>query len=119
MELQAFTSQNCTELNPDIRMCLTELERKLAKHFNRVEIHGKRSRMVPVLLTPDMIAAMDLLVKNRNQCQVHTENVYLLHVQVSVSITEALTAFGRMHTNMVLRGTRLNKTAETSRHVVH
>ncbi|XP_041807624.1 uncharacterized protein LOC121616862 [Chelmon rostratus] len=77
MELQSFTSRNCTELNPDIMMCLTELERRLAKHFDRVEIRGKRSRMVPVLLTPDMIAAMDLLVKNRNECQVHTENVYL------------------------------------------
>ncbi|XP_070826723.1 uncharacterized protein [Chaetodon trifascialis] len=77
MEFQAFTSRNRTELNPDIMMCLTELERKLAKHFDRVEIRGKRSRMVPVLLTPDMITAMDLLVKNRNECQVRTENVYL------------------------------------------
>lgn len=77
MELQVFTSRNRTELNPDIMMCLTELERKLVKHFDRVEIRGKRSRMVPVLLTPDMITAMDLLVKTRNQCKVHTENVYL------------------------------------------
>lgn len=33
--------------------------------------------MVPVLLTPDMIAAMDLLIKYRNDCQVSTENIYL------------------------------------------
>ena len=66
-----------SELNPDIMMCPSELEKKLAKHFDRVEIHGKRSRMVPVLLTPDMIAAMNLLVKNRNKCQVHTDNIYL------------------------------------------
>lgn len=33
--------------------------------------------MVPRLLTPDMIAAMELLVKNRNKFQVQTENVYL------------------------------------------
>ncbi|XP_051734581.1 uncharacterized protein LOC127504143 isoform X42 [Ctenopharyngodon idella] len=77
MELQAFTSRNRTELNPDIMMGLTEFERKVAKYFDRVEIRGKRSRMVPVLLTPDMITAMDLLIKNRNECQVHTENVYL------------------------------------------
>ncbi|CAM4615510.1 unnamed protein product [Leuciscus chuanchicus] len=77
MELQAFTSRNRTELNPDIMTGLTEFERKVAKYFDRVEIRGKRSRMVPVLLTPDMIAAMDLLIKNRNECQVHTENVYL------------------------------------------
>nr|XP_043879455.1 uncharacterized protein LOC122767933 isoform X2 [Solea senegalensis] len=77
MELQTFTSRNRTELNPDIMMGLTELEKNLAKHFDRVEIRGKRSRMVPVLLTPDMVAAMDLLIKNRIECQVHTENVYL------------------------------------------
>ena len=77
MELQVFTSRNRTELNPDIMIGLTELERKLARHFDRVEIRGKGSRMVPVLLTPDMIAAMDLLVTNRNDCQVCTENVYL------------------------------------------
>ncbi|XP_036961816.1 uncharacterized protein LOC119023775 isoform X3 [Acanthopagrus latus] len=77
MELQVFTSRNRTELNPDIMIGLTELEKKLARHFDRVEIRGKGSRMVPVLLTPDMIAAMDLLVTNRNDCQVCTENVYL------------------------------------------
>lgn len=77
MEVQSFTSRNCTELNPDIMMCLSELERNLAKHFERVEIRGKRSRMVPVLLTPDMITAMNLLVESRIKCDVPTENVYL------------------------------------------
>ncbi|XP_067299454.1 uncharacterized protein [Pseudorasbora parva] len=77
MELQAFTSRNRTKLNPNIMMGLTEFERKVVKYFDRVEIRGERSRMVPVLLTPDMITAMDLLVKKRNECQVHTENVYL------------------------------------------
>lgn len=77
MELQVFTSRNGTELDPDIMIGLTKFERKLAKHFDRVEIRGKRSRMVPVLLTPDMIAAMELLAKARSECQVRTENVYL------------------------------------------
>lgn len=40
MELQAFTSRNRTELNPDILICLTELEKKLANHFDRVEKNG-------------------------------------------------------------------------------
>ncbi|XP_057707363.1 uncharacterized protein LOC130926131 isoform X2 [Corythoichthys intestinalis] len=77
MDLQSFTSRNRAELNPDIMMCLSELERKLAKHFDRVEIRGKRSRMVPVLLTPSMISAMEFLVNKRNDCQVDTKNVYL------------------------------------------
>ncbi|KAK0142631.1 hypothetical protein N1851_019441 [Merluccius polli] len=77
MELQSFTSRDLTELNPDIVRGLTEFERKLAEHFERVEIQGKRSRKVPVLLTPDMIAAMDLLMKSRKIYQVHKENVYI------------------------------------------
>ncbi|KAF3840481.1 hypothetical protein F7725_006343, partial [Dissostichus mawsoni] len=77
MELQTFTSRNRTELNPDIMMGLTEFEKTLTKYFDRVEIRGKRSRMVPVLLTPEMIAAMNLLVEKRNECQIHTDNVYL------------------------------------------
>lgn len=77
MDLQVFTSRSREELNPDIMMGLSEFEQKLAKHFERVEIRGKRSRMVPVLLTPNMIAAMELLVENRSRCQVNAENVYL------------------------------------------
>ena len=30
-----------------------------------------------MLLTPDMIAAMDLLMKSMKECQVHKENVYM------------------------------------------
>lgn len=77
MELQSFTSRDLTELNPDIVSGLTDFERKLAEHFERVEIRGKRSRKVPVLLTPDMIAAMDLLMISRKECQIHKENVYM------------------------------------------
>lgn len=58
-------------------MGVTEFEKTLTKYFDRVEIRGKRSRMVPVLLTPEMIAAMNLLVEKRNECQIHTDNVYL------------------------------------------
>ncbi|XP_045070682.1 uncharacterized protein LOC123484401 isoform X2 [Coregonus clupeaformis] len=77
MELQSFTSRDLTELNPDIVRGLTDFERKLAEHFERVEIRGKRSRKVPVLLTSDMITAMDLLMISRKECQVHKENVYM------------------------------------------
>ncbi|KAK0132468.1 hypothetical protein N1851_032646 [Merluccius polli] len=95
MELQSFTSRDLTELNPDIVRGLTEFERKLAEHFERVEIQGKRSRKVPVLLTPDMIAAMDLLMKSRKIYQVHKENVYMFAWPDPFPITEAPTAFAR------------------------
>jgi hypothetical protein len=41
MELQTFTSRYLTELNPDIVRGLTDFERKLAKHFERVEVKGQ------------------------------------------------------------------------------
>ncbi|KAF7645898.1 hypothetical protein LDENG_00196890 [Lucifuga dentata] len=77
MELQSYTSRDLTELNPDIVMSLSEIERRLAAHFERVEIRGKRSRKVPVLLTPNMIAAMDLLAKKKEECQIPKENIYM------------------------------------------
>lgn len=49
----------------------------LAKHFESVEIRSKRSTMVPVLLTPDMITTMNFLVENRSKCDVPTDNAYL------------------------------------------
>jgi hypothetical protein len=41
----------------------SDLEKKLCKHFQQIEIRGKRDRKVPILLEPDMLASMELLVK--------------------------------------------------------
>ncbi len=80
-------------------MCLTELERKLAKHFDSIEIRGERSRTVPVLLTPDMIAAMDLIIKNRSvpspqrMCTcLHTQVSFPIANQSGAKYLEALTS---------------------------
>lgn len=92
MEIQSFTFWNCTEL----------LERKLANHFD-IEICGKRTRMVAVLLTPDVITAMNVLMENRNECEVPTRMFTYLQVQVHFPITETLTAFASLQTNVVQR----------------
>ncbi|XP_073719428.1 uncharacterized protein [Misgurnus anguillicaudatus] len=43
MLLSAFQSRDSSELHEDIAICLSEFERKLCKHFTRVEIRGKQA----------------------------------------------------------------------------
>ncbi|GAA6107915.1 uncharacterized protein LOC113662066 isoform X1 [Tachysurus ichikawai] len=66
LSLTAFTLRDTSLTHPDVELALTDLETKLYKHFQRIEIKGKRGRKVPVLLTPDMVTSMELLVKTRN-----------------------------------------------------
>nr|XP_055030542.1 uncharacterized protein LOC129419425 isoform X2 [Misgurnus anguillicaudatus] len=77
MLLSAFQSRDSSELHEDIAICLSEFERKLCKHFTRVEIRGKRGRKVPVLLKPSLISAMELLVETREACGVPNENPFM------------------------------------------
>ena len=41
-----------------------------------VQVPGKRSRRVPIILTPEAKVAMDLLVKHRNAVEIHLDNPY-------------------------------------------
>ncbi|XP_013885514.1 uncharacterized protein LOC106533655 [Austrofundulus limnaeus] len=77
MSLNAFTLRDTSVTHPDVELALSELEKKLCKHFQRIEIRGKRGRKVPVLLTPDMVSSMELLVQNRRTCGVLDENPYM------------------------------------------
>ncbi|KAK7881345.1 hypothetical protein WMY93_029754 [Mugilogobius chulae] len=61
----------------DLGDALSDLEKKLCQHFRRLEIAGKRGRKVPVLLTPTMQEALDLLVSKREMCGVVPGNKYL------------------------------------------
>lgn len=122
MELRAFTSWDRAQLNPDIMMCLSDLEKKLALHFDRVEIRGKRSRMVLVLLTPEMVTAMDLLVKHRTACEVSTENVYFFCTSRCPFTLQRLWLPSQLCKTVwrqLPRGTHINKIAETSCYLVH
>ncbi|XP_034092633.1 uncharacterized protein LOC117559977 isoform X2 [Gymnodraco acuticeps] len=77
MPLSAYLSQNPSHPQEDVNIALSELEKKLCKYFRRIEIRGKRGRKVPVLLTPAMQQALDLLVGTRQECGVPKENIYL------------------------------------------
>lgn len=76
MPVSSFTARQ-TWSHPDVELALTDLEKKLCQHFQRIEIKGKRGRKVPLLLTPEMQASMELLVKTRNDCEVPDSNQFM------------------------------------------
>ena len=51
--------------NEDIYNSLSELEKKLCEKLDMLKIKGKRGRHVPIILTPDLIKAMDILFRDR------------------------------------------------------
>lgn len=77
MTVESFKRRDQTELHHDIAACLSPLEQKLAKHFSRVEIVGKRGRKVAVLLNPEVVSATMLLLDKRHACDVHKDNPFL------------------------------------------
>lgn len=77
MLLSTFLSRSSTPLHDDVAHALTEVEQMLCKYFTRMEIRGKRGRKVPVLLTPAMVKALELLAKERSACGVLPENMYI------------------------------------------
>ncbi|XP_065140476.1 uncharacterized protein [Paramisgurnus dabryanus] len=76
MKLNSYLLRNTSVLHSDVAVALSKVEQKLCQHFQRVEIRGKRDRKVPILLTPSMLDSMELLVKNRQACGVHDENLF-------------------------------------------
>ncbi|XP_037396108.1 uncharacterized protein LOC108443045 [Pygocentrus nattereri] len=77
MLLSAFLSRDSSDPHDDLDWALSEVEKKLCRHFSRIVIRGKRGRPVPILLTPKMLNAVELLVKIRETCGVLKDNVYL------------------------------------------
>lgn len=77
MPLTAFTSRDKSEPHNDVDWAFSEVEKKLCGHFSRVVTRDKRGRPVPVLLTPKVQQALDLLVEQREACSVLKDNVYM------------------------------------------
>lgn len=77
MPLSAFISRDTSDHHEDVDWALSELEKKLCRHFSRVIIRGKQGRPVPVLLTPKMLSSLELLVKQREACGVIKDNDYM------------------------------------------
>ena len=63
--------------DPDILKTLTPFEQELCKNLTRVEVFGKRGRIVPILLTNSMKTSIDILNKHRHEAGVSQENEYV------------------------------------------
>ncbi|KAE8298900.1 hypothetical protein D5F01_LYC03409 [Larimichthys crocea] len=77
MSLSAFSSRDSSDPHEDVDWALSEVEKKLCRHFSRIVIRGKRGRPVPILLTPKMLGALELLVQQREACGVLKDNGYM------------------------------------------
>ncbi|XP_056088670.1 uncharacterized protein LOC130087901 [Rhinichthys klamathensis goyatoka] len=77
MTLECFRKRDQTELHDDIAVSLSPFEQKMAKHFSRVEIMGKKGRKVAILLNPELVRAIKLLVDKRDACEVDGDNPFL------------------------------------------
>lgn len=62
--------------NKELIANLQPLERKLMEKMDLVQIQGKRNRKVPIVITPEVKQAMDLLMKTLNNCRVPSGNKY-------------------------------------------
>ncbi|XP_070178264.1 uncharacterized protein [Littorina saxatilis] len=65
MKVQDFQVLQSSSIEEEMLKTLTTTEQKLVKILQRVEIKGKFTRPVPILLTPSMVHAVERLLKMR------------------------------------------------------
>jgi hypothetical protein len=58
LKLNTYLLRNTSVVHSDVADALSEVEKKLCQHFQRIEIRGKRDRKVPIALTPGMLDSM-------------------------------------------------------------
>ncbi|KAK7467855.1 hypothetical protein BaRGS_00036926, partial [Batillaria attramentaria] len=61
----------------DVLESLSDFEKKLCKRLSRIEIFGKRGRLVPILLAGKLKAALDLLVEKREAARISPLNKFV------------------------------------------
>ncbi len=77
MPLSAFFSRDTSDPHEGVDWALSEVEKKLCRHFLRIITMGKCGQPVPILLTPKMLCSLELLVKQREPCGVLKDNGYM------------------------------------------
>jgi hypothetical protein len=68
----------------DQELATSQLERHLLQYFARVEVVGKNYRIVPVLLSPLLLKALQTVVKGRVPAGVHPNNQFVFGVNNKV-----------------------------------
>ncbi|XP_053181456.1 uncharacterized protein LOC128364858 [Scomber japonicus] len=75
--LTAFMSRKKSNLPDNFDVSVSELERTMCGFFTRIDIQGRCGKMVPILLKPSFVSALELLVSVREKCGVPSENLFL------------------------------------------
>jgi len=84
-----------------------------------IEVIGKRSRIVPILLTGDMESAMETLIKTRVQAGVPDNNEFFFAIPTTVTHLQFFTVLRRVATTAGLKrpdlvtSTRMRKRVAT------
>ena len=65
MTLDSFRQVGYVNMQDDVKHTLSEVEKRLASSLKRVVIRGKKGRGVPLLITEEVSAAIDLLAQTR------------------------------------------------------
>ena len=82
----------------DVADALSEIERIFCRTMSRVEIRGKRGRTVPLILTPEMVSAIDVLNNKRSAVGIREDNPYVfarLSVNTPFRAADCLHKFAR------------------------
>ncbi|KAM3611775.1 uncharacterized protein V6R79_024065 [Siganus canaliculatus] len=75
--LNAFSLRKISYSDSDEDIAMSDLERNMCRFFTRIDIRAKCGRVVPVLLKPSFVSAMELFVEARGACGVPSENPFL------------------------------------------
>ena len=109
----------------DIADSLSAVEQVLCRTMSRVEIRGKRGRIVPVILTPQMVIAIDLLNSKRHAVCISEANPYVFArslsgtpLRASQCLHNLAVACGASHPEN-LTSTRLRKHIATTSQILN
>mgnify|MGYP001793677343 CR=1 FL=1 len=105
---------------------MSELEKNLCSYFKRVQVVGKRGRLVPILLTPLMTEALSLLFNCRDEMKISADNIYMFacmyagsenHIRGTETLRRYSAACGAERPE-ALRSTKLRKHIATMTQVL-
>ncbi|XP_049619021.1 uncharacterized protein [Syngnathus scovelli] len=78
LPLTVLTSVKKPDPQENLDLLVSDLERRMCRVLSRMEIRSTCGRMVPVLLKPTFLSALELLVEVREACGVPAKNPFLL-----------------------------------------
>jgi len=98
--------------NIEVVQNLQPVEQKLMSRMDMVQVPGKRNRRVPIIITPEVGEAMELLVSRRDRCGVPSMNRYFFATN---SRDGHLNTWLVLHSNAVAAGVEKPRLVTSSR----